>query len=125
MAGHGIEFHAQVVHITAGVVGFQDGVSDGAAACIGLGNARGGFGLQGAVDKVHALGVQFHDGYSLRFQMIRRGGGFINILCFSRCDAVKAWFLYTVTYYNIPALRRVVNAVFYAESGKATISLIK
>ena len=66
VAGHRVEFHAQILHGIACVMGFQDAVGDGALFSLGLGHARRGRGLGNAVYKINAMVVQFH-GRTLRF----------------------------------------------------------
>ena len=111
VAGHGVELHAQVGHVTAGCWGLQNGPGNGAAARISLADAGGGAVLQRTVHKIHALGVQFHRGYSLRFR-------FRKAACMHTADAINSS-------YTIPALVGVVNADFYAVPGKTPTSLIK
>ena len=66
VAGHRVEFHAQLLHGIACVMGFQDAVGDGALFSLGLGHARRGRGPGDAVYKKYSMVVQFH-GRILRF----------------------------------------------------------
>ena len=71
VAGHRVEFHAQILHGIACVMGFQDAVGDGALFGLGLGHARRGRGPGDAVYKINAMVVQFH-GRTLRFICIAK-----------------------------------------------------
>ena len=66
VAGHRVEFHAQILHGIACVMGLQDAVGDGALFGFGLGHTCRGRGLGDAVYKINAMVVQFH-GRTLRF----------------------------------------------------------
>ena len=60
VAGHRVEFHAQILHGIACVMGFQDAVGDGSLAGFVSRDPCRGSGLRHAMDKINAGIVQFH-----------------------------------------------------------------
>ena len=60
VAGHRVEFHAQILHGIACVMGFQDAVGDGALAGFISRDPCWGSGLRHVMDKINAGIVQFH-----------------------------------------------------------------
>ena len=60
VAGHRVEFHAQVLHGIAGIMGLEDAIGDGALAGFVSRDPCRGSGLRHAMDKINAGIVQFH-----------------------------------------------------------------
>ena len=71
MARHRVEFHAQILHGIACVMGLEDAVGDSAFFGFGLGHTRRSRGLGDAVYKINAMVVQFH-GRTLRIICIAK-----------------------------------------------------
>ena len=71
VAGHRVEFHAQVLHGIACVMGLEDAVGDGSFFGFGLGHTRRSCSLGDAVYKKYSMVVQFH-GRTLRIICIAK-----------------------------------------------------
>ena len=68
VAGHRVEFHAQILHGIAGIMGLEDAVGDGALAGFVSRDPCRGSGLRHAMDKINAGIVQFHGKPSVLFR---------------------------------------------------------